>query len=1208
MMRIFFEILGFELRQQIRSPFLLAALLIFFLIHVLAASSTGINLWAHPQANLNSAYAIAVVETTLTVFGMLPAIVFVASAVLRDHDTATAELFFVKPISRWQYLWGRFGAACLLSALLGLAGILGSLTGTLMPWVDQERIAAFSIEPFVFCYFAIVLPNMLILCALFFSVACLSRSLAAAVGLALVLLVSDVALAGYALDSDRPGLLVLADHSATLLVSAASRNLTVPELNTLLPQTLLVANRLLWLAFVTVVLLVSFKRFRLEVAEGRAARRLRNKDIAAAAAPAPLPSTVELTVVPGDSAAAQLFSQLRMDFTGVMRSPLFVLILLLGIVSAVNDYGTHVSPIMSSPLYPVTSSMLDFFRHGVFGLVLIIIIYYSGMVVHREREAGIAQMVDAAPMPDWILPVSKTLALCAVVTVLLFVMLLTSIGLQAVNGQMNFELHVYLRAVFLYNGFYYWMLCVLAVLVQIAVSNKWLGLLLVLAISIGLQSIGAFGFEHVLYGFAIPQVVYSDMNGFGPVAAQAHALIGYWGCFCVLLILLGHLLYPRGVYASFAERAHEARARLSTPVLSTMGLFIVGFAAAGSWIFYNTNVLNTYQTSQDRQQRQADYERAYGRYENQPTPSYSDIDVQIDLFPQERRLASRGSGTLTNNKSMPIAEFVISVHPDMHVDELRIDRARLATADAVQGFYLFRLDAPLSPGASVPMRWKVSRSSRGFVNSNPDTELVPNGTFIASLAIMPMPGFDEERKLTDNAKRREFGLPPAPRLAALGDPAYLDNLGFGVDGRSTLRIVLSTAADQTAVTHGRLQREWQENGRRYFEYVAERKVWPVFYVTSGRYQLARDTWTNGKQDVTIEIYYHPAHAYNVAAYMATAKRSLDYFTREFAPYQYSHLRIMEYPRYRGAVKALPGGVAYSERSGWIANLANLDNIDYTTIHETGHMWWGDKAPGAKMQGREMLNETMAQYCVLMVFKDYDDGRPGPDIVNRIIGELQRGYLRARSSDSLSERPVMYTEEQGHLSYNKGPLAIYALQELIGEETVNRGLSNFLAKFDFKSQPPYATSRDLVNELRAVAGPEYQDLITDLFEKITLYELELRDASGVQVADGYEVALTVAARQLEADGRGAESEAPLHTWFDVGLFADAQQALVDQEPLYLQKHFLKSGINTIVVKTAQKAAFASVDPYQKMADRWTDDNGRAVGGRASGVATLSKATK
>jgi len=114
--------------------------------------------------------------------------------------------------------------------------------------------------------------------------------------------------------------------------------------------------------------------------------------------------------------------------------------------------------------------------------------------------------------------------------------------------------------------------------------------------------------------------------------------------------------------------------------------------------------------------------------------------------------------------------------------------------------------------------------------------------------------------------------------------------------------------------------------------------------------------------------------------------------------------------------------------------------------------------------------------------------------------------------------------------------------------------------------------------------------------------------GRAVADGYEVTLTVATRQLEADGRGAESEVALRTWFDVGLFADAQQDLAAQEPLYLQKHLLWSGINTIMVKTAQKPAFASVDPYQKMADRWTDDNGRAVRGRASGAKALSQATR
>ena len=87
-MRVFLEILRFELRQQLKSPFLLLALLLFFVIHLLTITGTGINLWAHPRANLNSAYGVAVVETTLTVFGMLPIIVFVASAILRGITTS----------------------------------------------------------------------------------------------------------------------------------------------------------------------------------------------------------------------------------------------------------------------------------------------------------------------------------------------------------------------------------------------------------------------------------------------------------------------------------------------------------------------------------------------------------------------------------------------------------------------------------------------------------------------------------------------------------------------------------------------------------------------------------------------------------------------------------------------------------------------------------------------------------------------------------------------------------------------------------------------------------------------------------------------------------------------------------------------------------------------------------------------------------------
>jgi hypothetical protein len=167
-----------------------------------------------------------------------------------------------------------------------------------------------------------------------------------------------------------------------------------------------------------------------------------------------------------------------------------------------------------------------------------------------------------------------------------------------------------------------------------------------------------------------------------------------------------------------------------------------------------------------------------------------------------------------------------------------------------------------------------------------------------------------------------------------------------------------------------------------------------------------------------------------------------------------------------------------------------------------------------------------------------------------------------------------------------------LQELIGESTVNQALRNYLARFAFKPAP-FPTSRDLVNELRALAGSDHQDLITDLFEKIVLYDVQLLEASAVQVSDGYEVSMTVSARQFEANDQGEETEVPLRTWFDVALFPHAKSGLETQTPLYLKKHELQSGVNAMTIRVAQRPGYASVDPFQKMSDRWPDNNGKPV---------------
>jgi ABC-2 type transport system permease protein len=815
-----------------------------------------------------------------------------------------------------------------------------------------------------------------------------------------------------------------------------------------------------------------------------------------------------------------------------------------------------------------------------------VLIFYSATLVFRERDHRLAEIIGAAPYPDWIMALSKTVTLVTAISVLLCVSMVTSMALQLLAGHARLEPGVYVSGLFVYNGFYFYMLCVLAIAVQVLSPGKWSGMLALSFVFAGVLSLEAFGFEHVLYGFRIPAVIYSDMNGFGHYRLPTLSLIAYWGLFCLLLLAAAMLLYPRGTRTGIAARLQDARTRVTAGLLVACVSVAALFAAAGAWIYWNTNVVNGYEAADSRSAARATYERAYGRWKNRPAPSFSDISVEIELYPDERRLESRGHASLTNRKRSPIGEIAVSIDPHLRLDALQIERAGLTTEDRALGFRTYRLDPPLPPGDTLQMVWQTARVNRGFVNSEPDSEIVANGTFVDLLSIVPLPSYDEQREITDAAQRRRAGLPDAPRLPALGDPAWLDTLGFGVDGRTNVSVTFGTASGQTAVAPGLLKRTWEQNGRRYFEYVMEIPVWPVVSLSSARYEVSRDRWN----DVAVEVYHDAKHPWNVPIMLDTAKKSLQYFSREYAPYPLHHFRIVEYPRYRTAAKAYPGTVAYSESAGFLTDLSGWAALDYATIHELAHQWWGGLVYGARMQGRQMLNETMAQYSTLMVFKTHEDAQ----WLRRILAATHRNYLDGRSEEGVAEQPLMYTEDQGNISYNKGALVMFALQDLIGADRMHQGLRNFLAKFALKP-PPYPTSRDLVNELRAMAGPEHQALIADLFERITLYDASVTNATVKAVGGEYEVSVEVTARQFDADGRGAEREVPLDGWFDLVLFPDPGADIVAQTPIYQRKHRLVTGPQTLVARVPRPPAIVGIDPFHLMIDRTPDNNVRGLQG-------------
>ncbi|HEY5290252.1 MAG TPA: M1 family aminopeptidase, partial [Caulobacteraceae bacterium] len=310
---------------------------------------------------------------------------------------------------------------------------------------------------------------------------------------------------------------------------------------------------------------------------------------------------------------------------------------------------------------------------------------------------------------------------------------------------------------------------------------------------------------------------------------------------------------------------------------------------------------------------------------------------------------------------------------------------------------------------------------------------------------------------------------------------------------------------------------------------------------------------------------------------------------------FRQVRIVEFPDYAQFAQSFAGTFPWSEGLGFIADYrdpARIDMVTYIAAHEFAHQWWGHQMVGADQQGATALSETLAQYSALRVMRQMY----GPDRVRKFLKYELDSYLRARGGEVAEEQPLEKVEEdQGYIHYRKGSLVMYRLADEIGEDAVNRALRSLLAKYAFKDAP-YPTALDLVAALRAQAPADKQQLITDLFEKITLYDLKAEDAVAHRRPDGrYDVVLTVSAEKFYANGTGVEGAAPMNETVDIGLFtarpgdADFGQGNV----LMLAKTPTTSGVHTLRFVTTVKPTFAGIDPYNELIDRNSGDNTIAV---------------
>ncbi len=1223
-MSMFWEFFTFELRLRAKSVSTYVYFLLWLAFSFLCVASENFGPVGNSNGKvlLNGPWGITFNDQAACLFGIIIIAAIFGTSILRDFQRDTYQILFTKPVSKFAYLGGRWAGSFATTVLVFSGLLLGAYLGTFAPWADQARIGPNHLRWYLEPFFSIVVIQIFFMGSLFFAVAALTRKIfivyLQGVALFMAYLIGITAFSTTrSLEHFWSGIL---DPVGLLMNSAVSRYWSVIEKNTQLfpwdfsgysPGVFLL-NRLLWISVGAAALLAAWALFPMSVealtarSSGKRAARVRRDEEAGLAkkrsfVAVRLPKVRQL--FGPSSVFRQYLALTALRIRLIVKEVPFWAIVGLLIVLAVNN-GNFAGRVGGVDVWPVTYLMVQAVEGSATLFFLIVAGLYAAELIWRERDTRFDGIHDALPIgesSDWL---SKLTAIAFVECILLALTMLIGILMQTRAGYYHYEVLQYVKELFfitlpLILGF-----TMFAMFVQTMVSNKFIGHGIVIGVFVLQTVLSAWGWENsLLIPGNVPTYTYSDMNGYGHFVPSIVWASAYWFAIFALLGVISMAYARRGAEDSLRARSRMARARLPalSAGLAASALLAVG---AGSWFYYNAHVLNDYTTAADRRHQLADYERQFKKYESLAQPKLTAVDAAIDIFPARRSFSGTGRFTLQNKSDHAIAAVHLTDQYES-VSQVQFDRPFHLISSSPHNMYrIYALDRALEVGEVTTLTFALAHTSKGFRDGNERPEFAYNGSFFGQ-EFFPTIGYEPQIEIDDPRRRREEHLGALEEMAERGDPrASRTNLFRANSDWITYHTVVSTSGDQIAIAPGYLVRSWDKDGRRYYEYsMGSTHILDFFAYMSARYAVRKEQYAGVNGPISLEVYYDPAHSFNIDEMLAGSRAGLEYYEKNFSPYQFNQYRILEFPRYRTFAQSFPNTVPYSESIGFISRVIKPTDVDLTlfvTAHELGHQWWGHQLIGGLVQGSNMMAETLAQYSAYMVMQH----RYGKDYMHRVMRHYLDRYLRGRAAEIRGERPLALVQREAYVWYEKGGQIMYTLADYVGEDKINLALHNFLMQYRFANahnqtdavqqatgtaaeNQPYPDTRLLVAALREQTPPELQYLIDDGFNRIVLYDNKALSATSKKTADGkYEVTLKVEARKVQADANGVETPMALADFIDIGVFSGKKD---EEKPLYLQREKITREHETFTIVVDRQPTRAGIDPYNKLIDRIVDDN-------------------
>ena len=137
-------------------------------------------------------------------------------------------------------------------------------------------------------------------------------------------------------------------------------------------------------------------------------------------------------------------------------------------------------------------------------------------------------------------------------------------------------------------------------------------------------------------------------------------------------------------------------------------------------------------------------------------------------------------------------------------------------------------------------------------------------------------------------------------------------------------------------------------GRRIARFVSDAPIREAFSVQSARYAEKH----RRHDGVDLAVYYHPRTSGTSTGCSTRWRASLDYYQANFGPYQFDHVRIVEYPGYANFAQAFAGTIPYSETYGFIADFRDPED-DRPRHCDTPRTSWRTSTGRIRSSGADM---------------------------------------------------------------------------------------------------------------------------------------------------------------------------------------------------------------------------------------------------------------